>query len=105
MSDDEDDAPIIMPNGVDFDDDDLNDDDLPEEELLDEVHAKRARLAGGAVGIRPGTHATAGQVPVVPQKPTAAQLLQLQLQLQQRQVLQQQLSGGGSANQATPQQL
>ena len=32
MSDDEDDAPIIMPNGVDFDDDDLNDDDLPEEE-------------------------------------------------------------------------
>ena len=27
MSDDEDDAPIIMPNGVDFDDDDLNDDD------------------------------------------------------------------------------
>ena len=39
MSDEEDDAPIIMPNGVDFDDDDLNDDDLPEEEQLDEVQA------------------------------------------------------------------
>ena len=102
MSDEEDDAPIIMPNGVDFDDDDLNDDDLPEEEQLDEMQAKRPRHEGGAVGVRPGMSMPARQLPVVTQKPTAAQL-QL-LQQMQRQQLAQQLSAG-SVNQATPQQL
>ena len=106
-SDDDDEAPIIMPstNAVDFDDDDLNDDDLPEEEQLDEAMSKRARLADGAVGLRPGTQVAARQAPVYgaanQQKFSAEQLQQL-LQLQQRQILAQQLQGN---TQPTPQQL